>query len=123
MNFADLTTSEYLGWSFKKCAIADAPTGGNENTIRYIERLIDAGQPLPRSLGGSIYLYADDYYRHKSGAPLRARAAGQYYLNGDWYPTERTLPYTCDPLVKCDGGYRVTLIDEPSPVKRSRRRL
>jgi hypothetical protein len=51
-----MATSELFDWNFEKCAIADAPTGRNENTIRYIERLIDAGQPLSRSLGDSVYL-------------------------------------------------------------------
>jgi hypothetical protein len=107
--------------SYKKCEIADAPTGGNEKTIQCIERLIDAGRPLPRFVGSDVYYYADDYYRHKNNAPLRKRAVGVYYLNGDWYPAERTLPYCCDPLVQCDDGYRVVLVDDGS-TKRSRRR-
>jgi hypothetical protein len=103
--------TDYFDWNFEKCEIADAPTGRNDNTIRLIERMVDAGQTLSRSLGNSIYHYADDYYRHKHSAPLRKRAAGQYYLDDDRYPAERTLPYECDPLVRCDGGYQVTLGD------------
>jgi hypothetical protein len=117
-----LRMTEYFDSDFEKCSIADAPTDRNDNTIGLIERMVDAGRTFPRSLGNSIYHYADDYHRHKHGAPLRKRAAGQYYLDDDCYPTERTLPYECYPLVRCDGGYRVTLVDEPNTVGRSRRR-
>jgi hypothetical protein len=110
--------TEYFDWNFEKAAIADAQTGKNDNTIRLIERLVDAWQPLPLSQGNSVYLYADDYYRHTHGAPLHERAAGQYYLDDDRYPSERTLQYEAYPMVKRDDGYHVTLDD--NPIKRTR---
>jgi hypothetical protein len=103
--------TDYFDWNFECAEIADAPTGRNDHTIALIERIVDAGKPLPLGLATSIYLYADDYFRLKASKdqgkdiPLRKRAAGQYYLDKDRYPDRRILQYTCMPLTKVDGGY------------------
>jgi hypothetical protein len=77
-----------------------------------MERLrqwVDNGNvsPLPTDWGNSCYLYADDYYRHKHGLPLRERAAGQYYLDGDTYANERTLPYKSQPMTHTADGMMI----------------
>ena len=115
--------TEYFDRNFERAEIADAASGNdrNEHTIALIERMVDDGKPFPKSLANSIYLYADDYFRRKMGAPLRKRAAGQYYLGEDRYPNDRSLPYTCNPLMRTDDGYICTCVVESK--KTAKRRL